>query len=181
MSVGRISKRYAKALFRLNRDDLDEVKKHLQSLRIVDQLFKEPESGKVLVSPVMPPELKRDLLKYGLKIGASDKYLEQFIDTIVDSRREALLPEITNAFEELLNEAEGVAEAEVISAVALTKDDLTNVGRSLGELFGKRVEVKPSVDSSLLGGFVARVGNFRVDMSLKSKLDDLAQNAAQGS
>ena len=65
--------------------------------------------------------------------------------------------------------------------MALNEADTKAIGDALSTLLSKKVEIKPTVDPSLLGGFVARVGNYRVDLSLRTKLDGLSQSAVQDS
>ena len=48
----------------------------------------------------------------------------------------------------------------------------------VGSLLGKRAEVNTKVEPALLGGFQVRVGQYLIDMSLKTKLDGLSQRAA---
>ena len=77
MSAGRIATRYSKALYRLAGDDLATAKKHMESLKVVQELFDNEEGGKILRSPVMPSDLKGNLLAYAMDQGAADENLRQ--------------------------------------------------------------------------------------------------------
>lgn len=177
--MSRIAKRYARALYKVCDGQLDKAKRDLESLQTLAVLFEANDAGKVLRSPVMPADLKRDLLHYGLeKAGAGDD-LKRFIDAIVAAGRVTFLPGILQAFSDLIDEAEGKAHAHVVSAMTLTPEEQAAVAKQLGDLLGKNLEIESKVDPGLLGGFVARVGNYRIDMSLKTKLDGLAQSAVQ--
>ena len=179
MSSHGVATRYAKALFKLEQGNVEQAKAHLQGLRLVVQLFELSESAKILRSPVMPVALKRDLLRYGLDRGTADQILEFFIESIIDAGRVQLIPDIVEAFAQLIHEAEGVVVAQLTSAVELPGEDADAIGSGLGQILGKQVELITAVDKALLGGFVAKVGNYRIDMSLKTKLDGLAQSAVQ--
>lgn len=179
--MARIATRYAKALFQFAGGDLAKAKKQRDSFHGVVELFKVRESEKVLKSPVMPPALKRSLLEYGLKQSDATPEVTTLVSALLDAGRVNMLPEVAAAYGELLDQAEGVVKAEVSAAVPLAPTDTQAIGDALSTLLKKKVEIKPAVDPSLLGGFVAKVGNYRVDMSLKTKLDGLSQSAVQDS
>lgn len=178
MSSGLIAKRYAKALFRLCDEQPEKAKRHLPSLEAMEAVFATEDGGKVLGSPVMPMDLKRELLGYAMKIGGADKQLEGLLEAIFASGRVPIIPEISEAFKELLLEAEGVVSAEVCSATPLDDAQVKDIGAKMGAVLGKKVVAHGTVDADLLGGFLVKVGNYKVDMSLKSRIETLAQSAA---
>lgn len=176
----RIANRYGRALFNLTKDDMPKAKKQLAALKVVKSLFDgttAPDASKVLVNPVMPPDLKRSLLDYALDKAGADLDLKHLMAEIVVAGRVPFIPQVVDSFATLIDEAEGVARADITSAVALNPEELNDIGQTLGTLLKKKVAVTSAVDAGLLGGFVARVGNYRVDMSLKSKLDGLSESA----
>jgi len=178
--MARIAARYAKALFKLANGDLAKAKKQAETLRILNELFEYPESNRILRSPVMPATLKKNILDYGLSQAQASEAVSHLIGTIVEVGRVPLIPAIIGAYDDLLDAAEGVARAEVASALPLPSEDLEAISGTLSRILGRqRVEIKQVVEPALLGGFVARVGNYRIDMSLKTKLDGLSQRAVQ--
>jgi F-type H+-transporting ATPase subunit delta len=177
--MSRIAKRYAKALFKVSEGDLGKAKRDLDSLETLRTLFEDKDAGKILRSPVMPPDLKKTLLYYGLEKAVADSSLKSLIDTLVSSGRVSVIPDLTSAFRDLLNEVEGIAYAEVESAADFSEEEKSAVSAQLSRILEKKVLVDTRVDPTLLGGFVARVGNYRIDMSLKAKLDGLAHSAVQ--
>jgi len=177
--MSRIARRYARALYKICDANLETAKKHLESLKTLLVLFDDKDAGKILRSPVMPPDLKKTLLHYGLEKAAAGEDLQHLVDTLVTAGRVALLPELVEVFGDFINEAEGKAFAQVVSAAPLAQDDQNAIASQLGDLLGKKIVLDNKVDATLLGGFVAKVGNYRIDMSLKTKLDGLAQSAVQ--
>jgi F-type H+-transporting ATPase subunit delta len=177
--MSRIARRYARALYKICDSNLEKAKKDLESLKTLRVLFDDKDAGKILRSPVMPPDLKKTLLHYGLEKAVAGEDLKNFVDTLVSAGRVALLPQMIDAYGDLINEAEGKALAVVTSAVPLAQDDQDSIASRLAQILGKSIVLESKVDPSLLGGFVAKVGNYRIDMSLKTKLDGLAQSAVQ--
>jgi F-type H+-transporting ATPase subunit delta len=173
--VNGVDKRYARALFRQCDSNVTLAKAKLDSLLPIQELFKVDHARKVLTSPVMPIALKKELLFYALELGKKDESITKFIEVIIEAGRIANLPGLISAFQNLLDEAEGVVKAEVTSAVALEPHQITAISQAIGG--GKNVEIEQKLDASILGGIVLRVGNTLVDLSLKTQLNQFAQNA----
>src|SRR4051812_18628644 len=163
--MSRIAKRYGRALFNIAKGDLGKAKRQLAALNTVAELFQQKDAGKVLVSPVMPADLKKAILDYGLDKAGADDDVRHLLGAVADAGRVAQIPDIAKSISELIDEAEGVARAVVTSAVTLGDAELKEIGAALGKTLKKNVSVKAHVDPALLGGFVAHVGNYRVDMS----------------
>ena len=177
--MSRIARRYARALYKVCDANLEKAKKDLECLKTLNVLFDDKDAGKILRSPVMPPDLKKTLLHYGLEKAVAGEDLKNLMDTLVSAGRVAFIPKLVEAFSDLINEAEGKALAHVVSAAPLAQEDQDSIATQLGGLLGKKIVLDNKVDPALLGGFVAKVGNYRIDMSLKTKLDGLAQSAVQ--
>lgn len=180
-AIGRIARRYARGLFGIDKGDIAKAKARRETLEAVVELFKNEEAARILRNPVMPAGLKKDLLAYALKEGNADQSLQSLFKTMVEEGRVNAIPELVEAYSELIDTAEGVAKADLVSAVALPDAEVQAIGKQLGQILDKKVEVRASVDAKLLGGFVAHVGNYKIDMSLRTKLDGLAASAAQDS
>jgi len=174
-----VANRYARALLKLSEGDLAKAKDRREILVGVSELFALKDSGRVLRSPVMPQDLKKSLLTYALGKATSDSLLQRFVETVVEAGRVAMFPEIIASYSRAIDELEGVAVADVTTVVPLEQADQVKVADVLGKLLGRTVQVKTHVDKSILGGLVARIGNYRVDLSLKTKLDGMASSAVQ--
>jgi F-type H+-transporting ATPase subunit delta len=73
----------------------------------------------------------------------------------------------------LLADEKGEMAAELISAVELTEAQTDALREKISKAVGKTVTMNSSVDPSLLGGLVVRVGSRMIDASLKTKLHQL--------
>jgi len=180
MSAKSIERRYARALFRAAKNNTEMGRKRLAELAPVAELFAIEAARKVLVSPVMPVDLKVALLDHALaKIPKADGELKKFISMVVEAGRLQFFPGIIAAFKEILDDAEGILKAEVTTAVTIDAGDLKKVSQALQERFGKKskIELDQAVDPGILGGLVVRVGNSIIDLSVKTKLDMIAKSA----
>jgi F-type H+-transporting ATPase subunit delta len=69
---------------------------------------------------------------------------------------------------------------ELTSAVELDEQTVSSLGDKIGEQTGRRVRLTSHVDPEILGGIVLRVGNSVMDASIKSRLNQLRKQVAQG-
>jgi F-type H+-transporting ATPase subunit delta len=131
-----------------------------------------------LASPAVTREAKHGVIEKITARMRASKILRNLLFIIVDRQRTHMLPEIVAAFQEVIRQRQGIAEAEISSAVELTAKQKTEFKKTLERLTGKRVEPKYSLDPALLGGAVVRIGDTIYDGSLRNRLNDLRARLA---
>jgi len=88
-------------------------------------------------------------------------------------RRLFVLPSLLAALRARIAEDKGEVTAEVTSAKALTKTQATKLAKTLKAQLDLDVKIKATVDESLIGGLVVKVGSKMIDTSIRSKLNAL--------
>ena len=165
--------RYATALFELAREQnaLDRLADDLQSLR---SLYAESADFRRLVrSPLLSRDQQGKVIAIiAERAGAAD-LTRRFLGLLARQGRLFALPDVIEAFAALLAAHRGEVSAELISAVALSDEQLGKVKERLSETVGKSVLLSTSIDPALLGGIVVRVGSRMIDASLRTKLHRL--------
>jgi F-type H+-transporting ATPase subunit delta len=133
-----------------------------------------------LASPAVDRDAKHAVIeKLVARLGAS-KILRNFLFVIADHQRTHILPEIIVAFQGVVRQRQGFAEAEISSAVELNATQKAEFLGTLERLTGKRVEARYSLEPALLGGAVVRIGDTIYDGSLRKRLNEMrARLAAQ--
>ena len=126
-----------------------------------------------LASPAVDHNTKHKVIEKIVGRLGLQKIVRNFLFVIADHQRSAMLPEIIAATEEVVRQRQGIADAEVSSAVELTSAQKAALAQTLGRLTGKKVEPRYTLDPSLLGGAVARVGDTIYDGSLRSRLSEM--------
>ncbi|MGC0773627.1 MAG: ATP synthase F1 subunit delta [Candidatus Acidiferrum sp.] len=139
-----------------------------------------PELRNFLTSPAVPREAKHAVIeKISARVGVG-KIIRNFLFVIADHQRTHILPEIIAAFEGVIRRRQGIAEAEISSAVELSTAQKKRFAQTLERLTGKKIQAKYSLDPALLGGAVVRVGDTVYDGSVRNSLNELrARLAAQ--
>jgi F-type H+-transporting ATPase subunit delta len=137
------------------------------------------ELRNVLLSPAVTPARKRAVVaRLAGELNVS-RLILNFLYVLIDHRRTALLPEIRQAFQGLIDERTGWVEAEVMAARELGANERERVAHRLGRLTGKKVRCKFAVNDSLIGGMVARIGSTIYDGSVRGQLEALRRRLAE--
>jgi F-type H+-transporting ATPase subunit delta len=133
------------------------------------------ELRNALSSPAVSQEEKRGIAeKVATRLGAS-KIVRNFLFVVIDHQRTQLLPEIFESLQNVLRDRQGVTEAEIFSAVGLNEAQKKEMTQTLERVTGKKVEAKFSLDPSLLGGALVRVGDTIYDGSLRNRLEGMRE------
>jgi F-type H+-transporting ATPase subunit delta len=96
------------------------------------------------------------------------------VTVLAENHRLGYLPEIAALFEQLKNEAEGVADVTVTSAVPLDGAQQRALAEALARRLERKVRLSFETDASLIGGAVVRSGDLVIDGSLRARLERLA-------
>jgi F-type H+-transporting ATPase subunit delta len=170
-----LARRYAAALadVALEERNADVVEAGLASFTHV--FFESDDLRNFVESPGISPESKRRAIEEIVKRMGLSPALRNFICIIVDHRRTEMLREITAAFRDELNARLGIADAEVISARALTDAEKKELTAALEQRTGKKIEASFRQDETLLGGAVVRLGSTIYDGSVREQLDRLRE------
>ena len=103
-----------------------------------------------------------------------DAVFGNFIRTLAENRRLALLPEISRLFELARSQEEGVKEAVVYSAFPIDDSQVASLMQQLEPRFGTRLNARVVIDQGLIGGVKIAVGDQVLDASVRGKLDAMA-------
>jgi F-type H+-transporting ATPase subunit delta len=145
-------------------------------LRAVDAVFQESlELRNAMLTPAIQNSRKRAVLAKLLEGIGGSKLIRNFTYVLIDHRRIAIIGEIREAFELLLDERLGFARAEVTSAAPLDERVSADLESELSRLTGKRMRLRFDIDPALLGGVVARIGSTVYDGSVRGELRQLAK------
>ena len=95
-----------------------------------------------LASPAVSMEAKHAVIeKIVARLGAS-KIIRNFLFVLADHRRTQLIPEVIAAFHQVIRQRQGVAEAEISSAMELSAAQKKEMSATLARLTGKKIEAK---------------------------------------
>jgi ATP synthase F1 delta subunit len=174
--VEEIAQVYARALFEVasERDVLDTVKEQLA--QFVAALSADHNLAVFFYSPYFSVLEKKDGLVRTVE--GADETLMNFLETLIERHRMPEIFRIQSQYEELWDAEMKLLPVEVTSAVALDEATIRSIGDRISQQTGNKIELTTVVDPNVLGGIVLRVGNFILDASLQSRLNDLRKELA---
>ncbi len=169
-----VARRYARALFDLAQEKglIDQVDQELET--VVSAIEHNRHFRAVVNDVLIAPEVKRDLIEK-LFAGKVSPLVMNFLLLVVRKRRESYLPAMYRAYLDLANEARGIVEVEVRSAVPLPEETTERLQGKLESRLGKRVKFQTQVAPELLGGLVVRVGDVLMDGSVRTRLQRMRE------
>jgi F-type H+-transporting ATPase subunit delta len=168
-----VAGRYASALLETANEQgqLAAIEADIDTLQ--GALAESDDLRRMVRSPVFSAEDQAKALDALLgRIGVNPLTLN-FFKVLARNRRLFAAEDIIRAFKALAAEARGEVQAEVTSAVALNDSQLDALKEQLKNSVGKDVQLEATVDPSLLGGLIVKIGSRMIDSSLKTKLATL--------
>lgn len=165
--------RYALALYALADDAkaLDDVARDLTGLRQL--LIESDDLNKLIRSPVLTrAEQQKGVAAVLEKAGAHD-LTKKFAGVLAQNRRLFALPQMITAYLNELARRRGEVAASVTSAIELDDAEVAELTEQLRKVVGQKVSTTITVDPSLIGGLIVRVGSRMIDSSIRTKLQRL--------
>jgi len=176
MTLSAVISRYVEALADVVTASGSSIRPEaaLEELRAFDAAFgSSAELRNALSSPSVPAGRKKAVVGRIADQIRLSRIIRNFLFVLIDHRRIAEVPQMLPAFELVLDQRLGFERAEVSSARPLDDAQRSTVNGKLERLTGKRLRMRFSVDESLIGGVVARLGSTVYDGSLRTRLHDL--------
>jgi F-type H+-transporting ATPase subunit delta len=167
-----IARPYARAAFEEARD-AGKLPLWSEALRTAAVVVQDGRIQDLLGNPAVSAgelaQLLIDLSGPGL-----DENGRNFLRMLADNHRLAFLPEISALFEHFKDEAEGVIDVTVTSAVPLEDAQRTTLAAALERRLARQVRLQCEIDPHLIGGAVVRAGDLVIDGSVRTRLDRIA-------
>ncbi len=168
-----IAGRYASAIFELAQEAKAVPALEADVEAVGAALSASAELRDVIASPIYGREEATRAIAALAKTMKLSAPLANGLTLMAEKRRLFALPQLLSALSALIAEAKGEMTADVTSAAALTKAQTTDLAAALSEKTGKTVKLNVTVDESLIGGMIVRLGSQMIDTSIRAKLASL--------
>jgi len=165
--------RYATALFELADEAgaIDSVKADLDRLSAL--IAESADLARLVKSPVFTADVQLSAMTAILDKAGIGGLAANFVKLVAQNRRLFALPQMIAAFAALVAAKRGETTAQVTVAQPLSDAHLAELKGTLAAKTGKDVQLDVSVDPSILGGLIVKLGSRMVDASLKTKLNSI--------
>jgi len=167
---------YARALFEAAQEEgrLDRVASEIGQL--ADAVEQSPELQAFLRNPEVEPAGKSAVLEE-ISAGADD-LVRNFVRLVAEKGRPGEIVQIREELDTLVARAQNRLTLELQTAHELSDAEAKSIVDTIEKASGRSVEATRSVDPDLIGGIVLQVGSFRVDGSVRGRLERLHQELA---
>jgi len=168
MNDSKISVRYSKALFdsAVERNVLDKV---FLDMELISELCRMPEIKEVLISPVILPSKKKNILFAILEKNIQPVTLS-LVALLIKNGREDHLPAVARVFRDETLQHKGITESTLTTAVPVSEKIRKEIISMVESVFKTKVELKETVDPEIIGGFVLKIDDNFIDASVRNKL-----------
>jgi F-type H+-transporting ATPase subunit delta len=150
-----------------------EVEKQLTDF--LDSWDGSPELREVFCDPSVPADQKvaaLDAMKGKLKLAPQ---VRNFLAVLIEHDRIGSVHEVIDEYRRELQQRLGVYQAQVITARKLNADDKAALLEDVAKLAKGRVEATFTLDESILGGVVVRIGSTVYDGSVRGRIERLKE------
>ncbi len=174
-----VARPYAQAIFEVA-NEAGSLAEWSASLEAASQLLEDGQVADFLSAPTLNNARRLEFLtelfasaRASLLSGGDQKGLN-FLKLLIENGRIAVMPEISEHFEELRARIENAVDVMVTSAVPISGDQQQAIAIALKQRLGREIRLETEIDEHLIGGAVIRAGDVVIDGSLRARLDGLA-------
>jgi len=173
--------RYARALLDVavnEKADLDQIERDLDSVAALFTQY--PALAHALLNPVVPVQRKRAAVAELTADAGLTPMVKKLVGLLADRDRLVLVPDLLSAYRDRLLAYRNVVRAEITTTAPLAADRARAVEASLARATGRTVTLTASVDPSIVGGVVARIGSTVYDGSVRGQLRKIRERLGEG-
>lgn len=178
MNKTYVAKKFSRAL--INTVDISAVPGVIEELKVFSGLIDADRRFKLLfASQIFSEDEKKKALDQILSHMKASPQGAKFLTLIITQGVVSAIKEIISASLSIYEGKIGKVTAEVSSPVALDENYSNRLKAVLRTMTKKEVEIESSIDPSLIGGFIVKVGSTVYDSSLRGQLQLLKAELAR--
>lgn len=179
MSITALANRYARALVDVTaaKGEMKEVFDEIGAFQHL--IATHAELHEVVVNPTIPQNQKEVLLVTLTTRMKLRPTTVNFLSLLLRNQRLAYLGEIVEALRREIDIRTNVVAADVTTAGALAETQKVTIEKRLQQVTGKAVRVNYTVDPTIIGGVVSRIGSRIYDGSIRNQLDSYRSALSQ--
>ncbi len=173
MDNGKISVRYARALFQIAQEQGCEEAVYNGLIHFArNYSLAIAQFNEVLADPIVAQEEKVKLIEMAVGEPMHD-CLKQFIAFVAEQKREDKMFLIALKYMEMYREKHGILNTRVTTATELTESSYDKIKAFIKQTFDAEAQIDAKIDPSLIGGFILDIENTRMDASVAGQLNAL--------
>jgi F-type H+-transporting ATPase subunit delta len=172
MDIGVISVRYARALLKSATDAKIEQQVYAEMQQIAKSYIEVPQLRSTIDNPMLSKDKKQALLLTAAGRKPSD-LMKVFISLVLKEDRESVMQFIANSYVTLYRQQKNVIRGRLITAAAVSPATEQKMRQMVESKTNGTVEFETEVNPEIIGGFILEYDSYRMDASVKSKLNSI--------
>jgi F-type H+-transporting ATPase subunit delta len=170
-----VGRRYAQGVFQLaeSEGELDRWRRELEQL---DALLQDDVLRAAFANPSVTTARRMDLARQ--LASELRPETQNLLRLLIERRRTSQMPEIRREFERMADEAAGIVNATLTTAVDLADAERRRYEQALADRLGRKVRLEFRRDPDLIGGATVQFGDRLIDGSVRTQLERLRQRLA---
>ena len=172
MDIGVISMRYARALLKSATDQKLEDAVYQEMMTVAKSFLDVPALRHTIDNPMLSKDKKEALLL----VAAGEKPCEltkAFIALVLKEDRENVMQFMANSYITLYRKQKNVIRGKLTTAARVSVETEQKMRQMVESKTNGTVEFETEVDPDIIGGFILEYDTFRMDASVKSKLNTI--------
>lgn len=176
--ISQVASRYAEALFQLAEEENKTSEVYSEIFEMNDLIKNNVDLYDVLRSPFISRDEKKNVADRIFTDSVS-RNSRNFLMVLIDNNRTTELDSIVLSFKNMLNDKNNVSEGKVITAIALTEEQLSELESNLSAKYNRSIKLVNEISEDIIGGVLVKIGNEEIDGTLKTRLDSLKEVLSQ--
>ena len=172
MDIGVISVRYARALLKSATEAKIEDAVYTEMQQLAKSYVEVPQLRFTIDNPMLSKDKKEALLLTAVGEKPSD-LTKTFIKLVLKEDRERVMQFIANSYVTLYRQQKNVIRGRLITAAAVTPATEQKMRQMVEGKTNGTVEFESEVDPDIIGGFILEYDTYRMDASVKTKLNSI--------
>ena len=172
MDIGVISVRYARALLKSATEAKIEDAVYTEMQQLAKSYVEVPQLRFTIDNPMLSKDKKEALLLTAVGEKPSD-LTKTFIKLVLKEDRERVMQFIANSYVTLYRQQKNVIRGRLITAAAVSPATEQKMRQMVEGKTNGTVEFESEVDPDIIGGFILEYDTYRMDASVKTKLNTI--------
>ena len=172
MDIGVISVRYARALLKSASEAKIEDAVYTEMQQLAKSYVEVPQLRFTIDNPMLSKDKKEALLLTAVGKKPSD-LTKTFIKLVLKEDRERVMQFIANSYVTLYRQQKNVIRGRLITAAAVSPATEQKMRQMVEGKTNGTVEFESEVDPDIIGGFILEYDTYRMDASVKTKLNSI--------
>ena len=172
MDIGVISTRYARALLKSATDGKLEEQVYQEMMTLAKSYTEVPALRQTIDNPMLEKSKKQTLLETAAG-GSPSKLTQSFIALVLKEDRENMVQFMAYSYVTLYRKQKNVIRGKLTTAARVSAETELKMRQMVESKTQGTVEFETEVNPDIIGGFILEYDTYRMDASVKSKLNNI--------